>query len=352
MALLDRLKALIRATGPMSIPQYMELCLHDPQEGYYATRPALGAKGDFITAPMVSQMFGEIIGVWLIETWRRLGRPAPFRLVEMGPGDGTLMVDIQRTARRDAGFLAAQDLWLVETSSPLRDLQAEKLGGSAKWASSIAEVPKGAPLLMVANELLDCLPARQFVRTPSGWSERGVGLDDKDNLTFGLLGSLPANAFPEAPAGALIEISSAQQDLARSLTHRILANGGAALLIDYGRSESGAGDTLQALQAHGKVSPLVEPGAADLTVHVDFPAVVHAATVEGLPEWPILTQAAFLMKMGLMERAEALSAVHPDRFESLERQLNRLLSPAEMGELFKVVCLAQPGLTPPAFEAS
>ena len=179
-----------------------------------------------------------------------------------------------------------------------------------------------------------------------------MGLDDKDNLTFGLLGSLPANAFPEAPAGALIEISSAQQDLARSLTHRILANGGAALLIDYGRSESGAGDTLQALQAHGKVSPLVEPGAADLTVHVDFPAVVHAATVEGLPEWPILTQAAFLMKMGLMERAEALSAVHPDRFESLERQLNRLLSPAEMGELFKVVCLAQPGLTPPAFEAS
>lgn len=352
MALLDRLKALIAATGPLSIPQYMDLCLHDPQEGYYATRPALGAQGDFITAPLVSQMFGEIIGIWLIETWRGLGRPASFRLVEMGPGDGTLMVDIQRTVRTDAGFLAAQDLWLVETSTPLKSLQAEKLEGVGSWAASLAEVPTGAPLLVVANELLDCLPVSQFVRTPAGWSERGVGLDDAGNLTFGLMGSLPASAFPDAPAGVLIEVSAAQQDLARTLAQRVLTDGGAALLIDYGRSEPGFGDTLQALKAHEKVSPLTEPGAADLTVHADFPAVIAAAASEGLPVWPILTQAAFLMKMGVMERAEALAAAQPGRFDTLERQLNRLLSPQEMGDLFKVVCLAQPGLTPPVFEAS
>jgi len=308
MALLDRLKALIAATGPLSVPQYMELCLHDPQEGYYATRPALGAQGDFITAPLVSQMFGEIIGVWLIETWRRLGRPISFRLVEMGPGDGTLMVDIQRTAQKDTGFMAAQDLWLVETSTPLKALQAEKLQGAGHWAASLSEIPTGAPLLVVANELLDCLPASQFVRTSSGWSERGVGLDDAGNLIFGLMGSLPARAFPDAPAGTLIEVSAAQQDLASTLAQRIQGEGGAALLIDYGRSEPGFGDTLQALKSHEKVSPLAEPGMADLTVHADFPALVATAAREGLPEWPVLTQAAFLMKMGVMERAEALAA--------------------------------------------
>ncbi|MEI6439271.1 MAG: SAM-dependent methyltransferase [Alphaproteobacteria bacterium] len=350
MALLDRLRALIKASGPLSVPQYMEICLHDPIEGYYATRPALGQAGDFITAPLVSQMFGEMIGVWLIETWRRLGRPSTFRLVEMGPGDGTLMLDIQRTVKHESAFVSAQDIWLVETSPPLRVLQKEKLGDQATWVQTLAEVPSGPPLLLVANELLDCLPARQFVRTAAGWSERGIGLDNFDNLTFGLMGSLPASAFPEAPLGTVVEVSAAQENLARAIAHRICSDGGAALLIDYGRSEPGFGDTLQALSRHQKVSSLADPGAADLTVHADFPAIVHAAAAEGVPLLPILTQAAFLVTLGVVARAEALAAASPDRFEILERQLNRLISPSEMGDLFKVVCLAQSGLTPPAFE--
>lgn len=351
MALLDRIKALIGATGPLSIPQYMDLCLHDPSEGYYATRPALGEGGDFITAPLISQMFGEIIGVWLIETWRRMGRPSVFRLVEMGPGDGTLMADVQRTVRQDPDFLAGQDVWLVETSSPLRALQADRLGDKVQWAAALDEVPPGVPILVVANELLDCLPARQFVRTAAGWAERGVGLNDAGELTFGLMGTLPATAFPNGPVGSILEVSAAQEDLARNLAHRIKAGGGAALLIDYGRSEPGFGDTLQALQRHQKVSPLATPGQADLTVHADFPGVVRAGVSEGLAALPILTQGAFLTRLGVVERAEALAASRPDQFEVLERQLNRLLSPAEMGDLFKVACLAQPGLTPPAFEA-
>ena len=350
MALLDRLRALIGAAGPLSVPQYMELCLHDPIDGYYATRPALGDTGDFITAPLVSQMFGEIIGVWLIETWHRLGRPATFRLVEMGPGDGTLMLDIQRTVKHEPAFGAAQDVWLVETSVPLKSLQEDKLGDQVRWVKTLAEVPSGAPILLVANELLDCLPARQFVRTAAGWSERGIGLDDDGNLAFGLMGSLPARAFPEAPAGTVVESSAAQENLARAIAQRINSDGGAALLIDYGRSEPGFGDTLQALSKHQKVSPLADPGAADLTVHADFPAILRAAAGEGLSALPILTQAAYLLKLGVVERAEALAAARPDRFEILERQLNRLISPTEMGDLFKVVCLAQSGLTPPAFE--
>lgn len=351
MALLDRIKALIQATGPLSIPQYMELCLHDPREGYYASRPALGEKGDFITAPLVSQMFGEIIGAWLVETWRRMGSPDAFRLVELGPGDGTLMDDIQRTVRQTAGFIAAQEIWLVETSPPLADLQGKRLGDRPRWVRSVAEIPDGRPMLIVSNELLDCLPARQFVRTARGWSERGVGQNATGDLTFGLMVSLSADTFPAAAEGTVIEVSAAQEDLARTLAQRIFIDGGAALLIDYGRSEPGFGDTLQAISEHRKVSPLADPGQADLTVHADFPAVVHAAAAEGLAHLPILTQGAFLMKMGVLERAEALAAAHPEKFDALERQLNRLISPGEMGDLFKVVCLARPDLTPPGFEA-
>ncbi|OXE35850.1 MAG: SAM-dependent methyltransferase [Phenylobacterium zucineum] len=350
MALLDRIKDQIRATGPLSVPQYMEICLHDPQDGYYATRPALGEAGDFITAPLASQMFGEIIGVWLIESWRRLGRPARFRLVEMGPGDGTLMLDIQRTVRQDPAFLAGQDLWLVETSIPLKKVQAERLGRGPQWATSLAGVPTGVPLLLVANELLDCLPARQFIRTQTGWSERGVGLDKAENLIFGLMAALPTRIFPHAPVGAVVEVSAAQENLARDLARRIIMDGGAALLIDYGRAEPGFGDTLQALSKHKKVSPLAEPGQADLTIHADFPAFIQAASAEGLPSHPILTQGKFLTAMGIIERAQALAAARPDRFDVLERQLSRLISPQDMGDLFKVICLAQPGLIPPAFE--
>ena len=194
MSLLDRLKRQIAQDGPISVAEYFTRCLHDPRDGYYATRPALegmrgGEGGDFVTAPGVSQMFGELIGLWLLETWTRMGRPSPVRLVEMGPGDGTLISDILRAARLLPEFLAAADLWLVEVSPPLRAIQAERLANASltpRWADRLEAVPAGAPLLLVANEVLDCLPAHQFVRTEGGWAERVVGLDEAGELAFGL----------------------------------------------------------------------------------------------------------------------------------------------------------------------
>ena len=349
MSLRDRLAALISASGPISVAQYMTACLHDPDFGYYATRPALGDEGDFITAPLVSQMFGEMLGVWAASAWALMDRPDAVRLVEMGPGDGTLMGDVLKTVRHAEGFLEAADVWLVETSAPLRALQAERLGEVCQWAQSLAEVPEGAPLILIANELLDCLPARQFVRTPIGWAEQVVGLDADGELAFGLASTPVAGLLPEAAPGQVFEQSAAQGALGGEIGRRVAADGGAALLIDYGRAEPGFGDTLQALRRHEKVDPLATPGAADLTVHADFPAVMAAARAEGA-EAAILTQTAFLARMGIGERAEALVRAAPGRTAVIGRQLTRLIAADEMGELFKVCAIHSPGWTPPAFE--
>ncbi|MES2724654.1 MAG: class I SAM-dependent methyltransferase [Pseudomonadota bacterium] len=351
MGLRDRLIAQVRESGPMSVAQYMTACLHDPQDGYYATRPALGADGDFITAPLVSQMFGELIGLWAVACWQAMGRPSPFRLVEMGPGDGTLMDDMLRAARLAPDFVAAGDVWLVETSAPLRSRQRQVLGDGVSWAASLAEVPDEAPMILVANELLDCLPPRQFVRTERRWAERVVGLNDAGDLAFGLAGAAIGGLAPDAPAGSVLEQSAAQEALGSEIGARIAADGGAALLIDYGRDQPGFGDTLQALRRHVKESPLASPGAADLTVHADFPAVLAAAAREGVATAPILTQGEFLVRLGIGARAEALTAARPDRSEVIERQLERLVSPDQMGELFKAICIHTAGLAPPGFEA-
>ncbi len=350
MSLLDRLKAQIAQDGPIGVPEFFTRCLHDPRDGYYAMRPDLGAGGDFVTAPLVSQMFGELIGLWAIETWTRLGRPALFRLVEMGPGDGTLMSDLLRAGKLDPEFLAAAQVWLVEVSGPLRARQAARLGEAPRWVGRLDEVPAGAPMILVANELLDCLPARQFVRTEDGWAERVIGLGEDGDLAFGLrsLGQSPIDA--EAQAGSLWESSPAQAALASDIAHRLVADGGAALLIDYGRAQPEAGDTLQALQAHKKVDPLKTAGQADLTVWADFPAVVAAARETGAKAGPILTQAEFLVALGIEQRAQALAAARPDRAEQLARQLDRLVNAAQMGDLFKVACLCAPDLSPPLFE--
>jgi SAM-dependent MidA family methyltransferase len=349
MSLRDRLERLIAEAGPISVAQYMTACLYDPEFGYYATRPALGPDGDFVTAPLLSQMFGELIGVWAAAAWDLMGRPERIRLVEMGPGDGTLMSDVLRAARLAPGFLQAADVWLVEVSEPLRRLQAERLGEAVSWARSLDEVPGDAPLLLVANELLDCLPARQFVRTAVGWAEQVVGLDARGRLAFGLAATPAGALLPDAPTGAVLEQSAAQAALGAVLGRRLAADGGAALLIDYGRAEPAFGDTLQALRRHAKVDPLACPGEADLTVHADFPAVMAAARAEGA-EAAILTQAVFLANLGIGARAEALLRARPERSATLGRQLHRLVGGDEMGELFKACCLYSPGWTPPAFE--
>jgi SAM-dependent MidA family methyltransferase len=351
MSLRERLVALIAAGGPISVAQYMTACLHDPDFGYYATRPAIGENGDFITAPMVSQMFGEMIGVWAAAAWELMGQPEELRLIEMGPGDGTMMGDILKTVRHAPGFLEAADVWLVETSAPLRALQADRLGERVNWAASLPEVPAGAPTILIANELLDCLPVRQFVRTAIGWSEQVVGLDADGELAFGLAPTPVAALLPDAQPGQAFEQSAAQAALGAELGRRIAADGGAALLIDYGRAEPGFGDTLQALRRHEKVDPLDAPGRADLTVHADFPAVMESAEAEGATA-AILTQTDFLARMGIGARAEALVRAAPGRTGMIGRQLTRLIAADEMGELFKVCAIHSGDWTPPAFEDS
>jgi NADH dehydrogenase [ubiquinone] 1 alpha subcomplex assembly factor 7 len=347
MNLKDRLIAQIAEGGPMTVAQYMTACLYDPAEGYYATRPALGAEGDFVTAPLVSQMFGELIGLWAVETWRAMGAPKPFRLVEAGPGDGTLISDILRAARLMPAFIEAADLWLVDVSEPLKARQAAALKDApltATWTSEIGGLPGGAPIILIANELLDCLPARQFVqKADGGWVEKLVGLDADGHLTFTL--SAPA---PEG--GLVLEVSAAQEAFGAELGALIAYEGGAALLIDYGRDAAGFGDTFQALSSHDKVDPLAAPGQADLTVHVDFPTMLAAAEKAGC-ETAIAPQGMFLKRLGIEHRAAALARSRPERGDILERQMNRLIAPSQMGDLFKAATLyrlADP--QPPGFE--
>lgn len=343
---------MIRAGGPISVAEYMHLCLHDPSEGYYATRPALGDHtegGDFITAPLVSQMFGELIGAWLATIWMQMGRPAPFCLVELGPGDGTLMSDLLRAAGRAPGFLEAMDLWLVEPSQPLREAQGRRLGNIGRHVDRLGETPTGCPLLLVANEVLDCLPARQWVYHEGGWRERRIGLEG-DRLIFGLGSATKLPGAPDAAEeGAVFEYSAAQEALGSEIGARIAADGGAALLIDYGRAEPGTGDTLQAIRGHRKVDPLLNPGEADLTVHADFPAVLSAARREWVATAGPVIQGVFLRELGLETRAAALMRSQPVEAPRLRRQMERLASPEQMGEVFKVAALYSPGLLPPGF---
>jgi SAM-dependent MidA family methyltransferase len=351
MSLKDRLRAEIAAAGPISVAEFMTRCLHDPKGGYYATRPAIGEAGDFITAPQVSQMFGELIGLWLVETWRRIGAPARMILAEAGPGDGTLIGDIVRAARLEPAFLAASELWLIETSEPLRRLQAERLaplGVAPRWASSPDELPTDAPLLLAANEFLDCLPARQFQKVAEGWAERLVGVTDDGALAIGLGPPSGMSGLPEAPVGTVLERSAAQEAFGEMLGSRIAAQGGAGLLIDYGRDERAPGDTLQALVRHQQVDPLADPGAADLTVHADFPAVLAAARRAGC-ETALLAQGDFLRRLGVEARADALARSRPDRAASIGRQLRRLVDADQMGALFKAAAVWV-GPAPPGFE--
>jgi NADH dehydrogenase [ubiquinone] 1 alpha subcomplex assembly factor 7 len=355
-SLRDRLAREIALTGPMTIADYVTRCLHDPEGGYYATRPAIGAGGDFITAPMVSQMFGELLGLWAIELWHRLGAPERVRLVEVGPGDGTLMADALRAARLAPDFLEAVDLVLIEPSPPLRAAQARMLAESdvhPRWVSSLDRIETDAPVILIANEVLDCLPARQFVRTEEGWAERRVGVSDEGELTFGLVkitGGFKRPAFP-VEAGQVIEISEQQAAFGRDLGALVKAASGAALLIDYGRSKPEAGDTLQALRRHQKVDPLAEPGVADLTQWADFPTVLEAAVHAGADVTGCLGQGEFLRLLGIEARADRLKQGRPDAAAIIDRQLARLTDDDQMGSLFKTCAVFSPRtLVVPGFE--
>jgi SAM-dependent MidA family methyltransferase len=341
MSLKQRLIEQIALEGPISVADYMNLCLFDARDGYYATRPALGADGDFITAPMISQMFGEMIGVWIAEVWQAMGAPEAFRLVEIGGGDGTLMSDIMRVIGRVEGLLAAAEIVMVEPSRPLQGLQQSRIA-QARFVTQVADLPDDRPVIIVANEVLDCLPARQFVKTDKGWHERVVGLVD-GQLAFGLV-PVDADTAPTYPAlpGDLVEVSAAQGRMVRELAQLIKRATGAVLLIDYGRDRPEPGDTLQALHRHTRRGPLEAPGEDDLTVWADFELARKMAVVTHVKPSPILTQGAFLAAMGIDARLAALCARHPAQADTLKRQYERLMAPDQMGDLFKVFAMAYP----------
>lgn len=334
--------------GPLSIADYVSRCLLDPVDGYYTKHVAFGPDGDFITAPMVSQTFGEMIGVWMAETWMAMGSPPAFRLVEIGAGDGTLMSDSLRVVDRVPGMRAAMQLTLIEPSPALRAVQAARFP-EARFATTFDE--SGGPLIVIGNEVLDCLPANQYVRGETGWHECLVGLSD-GRLAFGLSAEV-ADHLAALPGqlGDFREYSPAQRRFAAMLAQAIKACGGAALLIDYGRDAPGPGNTLQALYRHEKRDPLDAPGEHDLTQWADFPAVADAARTEGVDVSRIATQAQFLKAMGIEARFQALAARNPDQAEKLQRQYDRLMASDEMGDLFKVVAFTSEGLPMIGLEA-
>lgn len=350
-ALGDLLVARIARTGPISLSDYMADCLMHPVHGYYATRDPFGQNGDFITAPEISQMFGELVGLSLAQSWIDQGRPAPFTLAELGPGRGTLMVDALRATKAVQGFHDALTVHFVETSPTLRQAQAKAVP-DAIWHDNVATLPDQA-LFLIANEFFDALPIRQFVRTGDAWREKMVGLAD-DKLSFGLSTAAPIalleHRLADTGQGDLVEHCSALPAIMQTVGQMIDAHGGLALVIDYGDWQS-QGDTLQALKAHDHVDPLATPGTSDLTAHVDFAAIARNAAPAKFTR--LTTQGLFLERLGITARAQTLAqkltGVARDAHIKAHR---RLTHPAEMGDLFKVMGIypatatSPPGLEP------
>ncbi|WP_442919362.1 class I SAM-dependent methyltransferase [Methylobacterium sp. SyP6R] len=343
--LLGELRRLIAVEGPITIERYMALCLGHPVHGYYRTRDPLGAAGDFTTAPEISQIFGELLGLWTAEVWHGLGRPSPFRLVELGPGRGTLMADALRALKAAApDCLAAADLHLVETSPTLRAAQGRALADAAPtWHDSIDTLPGGRAILL-ANEFFDALPVRQYQRTARGWCERRVGLEG-DALTFGLSPDPTPEITADGAPGAILTLPAVALDLTRQIAGRLAHEGGALLAIDYGDLYGGTADTLQAVARHRFADPLEAPGETDLTAQVDFAALARAAASTGAVVHGPVTQADFLLALGLAQRAARLAArATPVQAEAVKAGADRLIdrTPRGMGHLFKVMGLAGP----------
>lgn len=346
------LVARISRTGPITVAEYMAECLSNPTHGYYANRDPLGVAGDFTTAPEISQMFGECIGLALAQAWLDQGAPGQFALAELGPGRGTLMADVLRATRAVPGFLSSADLHLVETSPVLRTAQAATLRGQSPfWHDTVASLPE-KPLFLIANEFFDALPARQFIRDGSGWRERMVGID-KAELSFGLspisgVADL-TRRLEDTGDGDVVETRAQATTIAQQVGARIAAHGGVAFFIDYGDWRS-LGDTLQAVQGHSQVDPLDSPGHADLTVHVDFEALAKAASPAAHTR--LVPQGVLLQRLGIAQRAQMLAQkLEGDGLQSHIAAFHRLTDAQEMGTLFKALAIFQAGgPTPPGFE--
>ncbi|MBI3433801.1 MAG: SAM-dependent methyltransferase [Proteobacteria bacterium] len=354
------IRRLIGIAGPMPVRQFMNLCLTHPEHGYYMTRDPLGTAGDFTTSPEISQMFGELIGLWVASVWRRMGSPEQLVLVELGPGRGTLTLDAVRAARVVPGFRQALSIHLVETSPALQRRQRQTLGGldlPITWHQALVEVPEG-PTIIVANEFFDALPINQAVKKDGNWCQRVVDIDAAGNLAFAVADeplprfdlTLPAT-IREAQEGAIFEWRA--NDIVLDLSRRV-RSGGAALIIDYGHTESAVGDTFQAVRAHTYSDPFTSPGQVDLTAHVDFDAIALNVDTMGARVHGPVGQAEFLQRMGIDTRADALKAVlNPEKAAEVEAARQRLIStaPTGMGRLFKVLAFSDQSLDMlPAFE--
>ncbi|MDR6308321.1 SAM-dependent MidA family methyltransferase [Pacificitalea manganoxidans] len=337
----------IALTGPMPLSDYMAECLLHPEHGYYSRGEAFGVAGDFTTAPEISQMFGELIGLALAQAWLDQGRPSPFVLAELGPGRGTLMADLLRATRAMPGFHAAARIVLVEASPALRETQARALTGyPVEWADSVADLPD-LPLFLIANEFFDALPIRQFHRAPEGWAEVMVQRAET-GLCFGLSAAAPRaplmHRLADTAPGDIVEHCPALAPATTDLASRIAARGGVALIFDYGDAVS-RGDTLQALRDHAPVHPLAHPGEDDLTAHVDFAEIARAAHAAGATASAMMGQGAWLERLGITARAKAL-AKRMDTDEALRSHIaahRRLTHPAEMGSLFKTIAITPNG---------
>ena len=360
--LAEILRRRIARTGPISVAEYMALALGHPQYGYYMHRDPLGEAGDFVTAPEISQMFGELIGLWCVVLWEQMGRPVPVLLTELGPGRGTLLADALRAARARPEFAAAVRVHLVETSPFLRRRQRMTLvashpGLKPQWHDRLEDVPEAGPMLLVANEFFDALPIRQYVRMEDGWRERRIGLrPDGNDFAFVLEKSAAPN-LPEDLAmvgnGSLVEVCAEGAALARMIGARVARCGVAALVIDYGHLQSRPGETLQSVRRHAFQDVLDRPGDADLTAHVDFAALVAAARSAGARTYGPVAQGVFLARLGIGARAQTLvEHSKGDHAVDITASFRRLVHPAEMGLMFKAFAVANPNLPPPpGFEA-
>ena len=350
----------IRAAGPMPVSQFMAICLTHPKHGYYSGNDPLGEAGDFTTSPEISQMFGELIGLWAATIWRAIGEPATINLVELGPGRGTMMADIMRAVKLLPEFEQAISIHLVETSPTLRERQRQKLveySDRLFWHSALRDAPT-APAIYLANEFFDALPVSQAIRQADGWYERTIEIDDREQLKFGLA-STPLPMFEQtiprrvrdAPVGSIFEwrpLLSAME------LGRRLNSGGAALVIDYGHHQSAVGDTFQAVRGHRFDNPLAAPGLADLSAHVDFEALASAAANFGTIVHGPVDQGSFLMALGnRAARSQSEKKHHPEKAASIDIALERLTAPNKtgMGAMFKVLGLSHTSLPQlPGFE--
>lgn len=345
--LVDQLRDLIVRHGPLPVDEYMRVCLGDPQHGYWQQVATIGKGGDFVTAPEISQVFGELIGLWSAMVWESMGRPTPVRLVELGPGRGTLMNDALRAAQLVPQFLDAATVHLVEVSAPLRELQAQALAtrrNQMSWHGALEEVPPGGAIV-IANEFLDALPIRQLVNDGDVWRERVVDLAPEGDLQLVNGPPVEFRGGEAAKPGDIVELRAGENQVLGALAARTEPH--MALLVDYGPAGHSFGDTLQAVHRHAYADPLIAPGASDLTAHVHFAALAQKARDAGLTPYGPISQAEFLARLGIVPRAQKLMAANPARAGDIEAGVQRLVSPAGMGGLFKVMAIGSPHLPPP-----